>query len=985
MIRSSRALLLASGCLALSACQTVGSHPPRQAAVAAPAAPATQTGPQLSLASPPPEHGWLGGGHDQGKPVFNTWPQAYADLPPDPAMRFGVLPNGLRYVVMKNATPSGQSSIRLNIGSGSLEETPQQQGLAHLLEHMAFNGSTHVPYGEMIKILERHGLAFGADTNASTGWEETTYKLDLPKSDDSSVDDSLMLLREIAGELTLDQAIMDKEKGVVLSEERLRDTPNYHVQKAALGLELQGQLAADRFPIGKIEAVQGATHALLEDYYRRYYRPERSVLIVTGDVDPTIMEAKIKARFGDWKGRGPAGGEPDRGTPLARGPVTKLVVEDGVEPIVRLSWVRAPDLSLDGTVRRRREMIEQLGLGVLNLRLDRIMRADNPPFLGAAAYEEDQFHSADATEVEMVTQPDGWRAALDAGLAETRRLLQYGVTPIELAQVIDSQRAALKQAADTQATRTTPSLADNIAATVSTPEVETSPSEDLALFEEQVKGLTPAMVDAALKPLFDGAGPLVLVANPDTVDHGNQAVSEALAADQAAPVAPPSTDAEVTWPYDNFGPAGEVAERTDVADLDTVFVRFKNGVRLTIKPTKFRDDQILVETRIGHGDLELPTDRPSTTWSASEALIEGGLGKLTAQQVDVDTRSKILSKQFLVGEDAFAFEGETRKEDLDAQLQLMTAFVTDAGWRPEGFDRLKSFMPTYYNQIAATPSGVMGHNLGRLLHSGDQRWAMPELPVIQGQTMDQLKATLQPVLTTGPIEVVMVGDVNVDKAIAAVAQTFGALPPRADTPVQPAELQVTFPAGAPEPIVETHKGRADQAMGFIAWPTTDFLSDTQTARTLSILAEVMQIRALDQLRRAEGVTYSPSVGSSPSSDFPHYGYLDMTVEMPPAKLPGFFKDANAIAADLRTTLVGDDEFKRALQPAVESLLKRRETNEYWLTALSGAQQDPRKVAAIRTSIAQLSRVTPEDVRRAAQTYLVDSKAWKLEIKPVGAP
>ena len=145
-------------------------------------------------------------------PLTGVWPQSYANLPPDPAMRFGTLPNGLRYVVMKNATPGGQASLRLRIDAGSMQESDAQQGLAHFLEHMAFDGSKHVPEGEMVKILQRHGLAFGADTNASTSWENTTFKLDLPKADDPTVDDSLMLLREVASELTLNQSAIDHER-----------------------------------------------------------------------------------------------------------------------------------------------------------------------------------------------------------------------------------------------------------------------------------------------------------------------------------------------------------------------------------------------------------------------------------------------------------------------------------------------------------------------------------------------------------------------------------------------------------------------------------------------------------------------------------------------------------------------------------------------------------------------------------------------------
>ena len=536
------------------------------------------------------------------------------------------------------------------------------------------------------------------------------------------------------------------------------------------------------------------------------------------------------------------------------------------------------------------------------------------------------------------------------------------------------------------ATRTTPSIADDIAATVSTPEVETSPAEDLSLFEAAVKDLTPAQVDAALKDVFGGSGPLVLVSNPDPIDGSDKAVADALTADEAAPVTPPAAEASIAWPYLSFGAPGVIADRQEITDLDTVFVRFQNGVRLTIKPTKFRDDQILIEARIGHGKLDLPADHSTAIWAANEAFPEGGLGQLTAQQIDDDMRSRILGHDFAVGDDAFVESGATRQDDLLTQMQLLTAYVSDPAWRPEPFARMKGILPTYLDQLGATPSGVLSRDLGELLHSGDRRWGLPSAAEAARETPADLKAVLSGPLSNGSIEVVIVGDITVDKAIDAVAQTFGALPDRPldATPPAPAAA-VTFPAPTPAPIARTHAGRADQAIGMIAWPTDDFLSDTQRARTLSILSDVLDSRMLDQLRRAEGATYSPSAASQPSAVFPHFGYLSAQVEIPPAKLDGFFKDVSAITADLRANPINADELQRAKAPAVESLLKRRETNEYWLTALSGAQVDPRKLAAIRSSEAQLSRVSAEDVQHAAQTYLTDDKAWKMVVKPVGAP
>ena len=919
-------------------------------------------------------------------PSEKVWPQAYAtDLPPDPAMRFGTLPNGLRYVVMHNATPPGQSSLRLRIGAGSLEETDAQQGLAHFLEHMAFDGSTHVPNGEMIKILERHGLAFGADTNASTSWDETEYKLDLPKSDDDTVDTSLMLLREVGSELTIEPSAIDKERGVVLSEERLRDTPGYRVLKQNMQFQLQDQLASRRFPIGKVDVIQGADHALIDDFYRKYYRPDDAVIIAVGDFDPAAMEAKIKAKFGDWTPKGPAGPDPDLGSPLRRGVTTNLIVEPGAAEDVQLSWIALPDRSPDSKARRRREVIDQIVFSILNRRLDRLVRADDPPFTSAASYRADMFHSAQISMIQATAHPGDWKSALAAIDQEARRLAQYGVSAEEIANEVDSLHAQRKEAAEGDGTRNTPAIAEDISGTLSTPEVETSPAEDLALFEEDIKGLTPAEVNAAIKEAFAGSGPLVTVTTPAPIEGGDDAVQTAFAQIAGQPVAAPKAGAVLSWPYDNFGAPGVVAERKDIEDLDTIFVRFANGVRLTVKPTKFTTNQILVQARIGGGHLDQPTDHVTTAWAASAAMPEAGLGKISTEDTDQVLRSKIIGREFTVTDNAFVFSGATRPEDLETQLQLLAASASDPGWRPEAFARMRAAAPTILTQMEATPEGVMNRHLGQLLHSGDSRWAIPDAAQIAAQSPAQFKAEFAPALADGPIEIVIVGDTTVEKAIQEVADTFGALPARPDSaPANPAAATIAFPAPTAAPIVLTHKGRADQAIGIVAWPTEDFLSDTQRARTISLLGAVLQLRLTEQLRKAESVTYSPSAGASASTAFPHYGYLTAQVELPPAKLNGFFADVTQITADLRAKPVTPDELERAKLPAFDDLDKRRHTNAYWLNALAGAQRDPREIAAIRTSEPQVQRVTAEDIEKAAQTYLRDDHAWKLEVKPAGA-
>jgi zinc protease len=911
------------------------------------------------------------------------WPQSVTDLQPDPDVRFGALPNGMRYAIRRNATPSGQASLRLRFDAGSLDETEQQQGLAHFLEHMAFNGSKTIPEGEMVKILERHGLAFGADTNASTNYDETVYKLDLPHTDDDTVNTSLHILREVAGELTIAPDAVDRERGVVMSEERTRDSPAYRVYKSRLAFVFDGQRPPTRHPIGKVDVLMGAPASQITDFYRAWYRPDRAVIVAVGDFDPDVMEARIKAAFSDWKPATPkAPPEPGMGDVIARGPQTRLLIEPGAPATAQLIWVSAPDLSRDSVEKRKKQWVERLGFSVVNRRLERLARGESPPFIAAAAFSSDQFKAAHITTFAVTMQPGAWQAALAAIDQEQRRAAEYGVRQDELDREIEEIRTALKARVAAAATRRTPDIAAEIEGSLGDDDVVTSPAQDLELFELAVKDLKADTVSASLKNAFRGSGPLVFMASPVNVPGDESAVTAALADSRKIAVAAPNAPNQVVWPYASFGTPGVVAEQRDVTDLDTVFVRFQNGVRLTVKPTKFRDDQVLVKVRIGGGLQTLPKDRQNMSW-AGFAFIEGGLTKINSGDMERVLNSKVYGASFGVEDEAFVLSGATRREDIDTQLQVLAAYATEPGWRPEAFQRIRTYGATLNDQFDATDGGVLSRELAGLLHRGDRRWTFPTREEIAGARPEDLKTQIAPELASGQIEVIIVGDITVDQAIEAVAATFGALPPRPQTAAPPlAARDVGFPDPLAQPLELTHKGRADQAVAFMAWKTDDFFSSPQMARTISLLGEVMELRLTDELREKQGATYSPSVGYNASFTWSHWGYLSASVEVPPAKVDGFFRDTLKIAGDLREAPVTADELDRARKPRLEQLAKARQTNEYWLEQLSGAQADPRRLDAVRTVEAGIQRVTPADIQAAAKRFLPADGAWKLVVKPV---
>ncbi|HEY9219109.1 MAG TPA: insulinase family protein, partial [Phenylobacterium sp.] len=371
------------------------------------------------------------------------WPQSRSDIAADPDFRFGALPNGMRYAIRRQTIPPGQAALRMRFDAGSLMEADDQQGLAHFLEHMAFNGSKSVPEGDMVKILERLGLSFGADTNASTDLDDTVYQLDLPKTDAETVDTSLMLLREAAGNLTITGEAVNRERGVVLSEERARDTPNYRAYRTRLSFLLRGQRPPERMPIGKAEVLRSAPPARIADFYRRYYRPERAVLVAVGDFDVAQMEAKIRAKFGDWRAEGPAGTDPDLGPIAQRRAEAKLVVEPGLAESLEMVWVQPPDLEPDTLAHRQHDIVERLGFAVLNRRLSRISRSAEAPFIAAGGTKGDAFDAAELTLVSVNAKPGRWRDALAAVEQEQRRVVQYGVQQVELDREIQEVRTSM--------------------------------------------------------------------------------------------------------------------------------------------------------------------------------------------------------------------------------------------------------------------------------------------------------------------------------------------------------------------------------------------------------------------------------------------------------------------------------------------------------------------------------------------------------------
>lgn len=910
----------------------------------------------------------------------DPWAQAASDIPADANVRFGVLPNGMQYAVMRNATPPGQASLRLRIDAGSLMENEDQLGLAHFMEHMAFNGTTNIPENELLRILERLGLAFGADTNAATGFDQTFYQLELPRTNDETVDAALRIMREQVSEALMDPVALDAERGVIEGEERTRNTPGLRSAKAQLALLAPGQRLSNRFPIGDLHIIRTAPRERFVEFYHAYYRPNRATFIAVGDFDLDLMEAKIRAAFEGWQPKGAEGPEPDLGTVQPRGPQTSILVEPGIQSSIQLNWVRDPDLDPDTIAERRSNLVRNLGLAVLNRRLGEISRQEDAPFIAAGAASSTVVDSLDIGGINANFNPGSWKRALETIEQEQRRLVQYGVSDAELQREITDNRTALENAANAAATRTTPGLVNGLLNAANSETVFTTPATNLELFNRAVDGLTAAQVNSVLPPVFQGQGPVILVITPVEIEGGAEAVTAALEASRQVPVAAPAAQAQLEWPYASFGTPTVPLAQSELAAVGATVVTFPNGVRLTVKPTTFRDEQILVSVRTGIGELSLPTDRSSPLSLAGFVFQPGGLGKLTADEINRVLSGRIYSVGFAADGDAWQLSGATRPQDLELQMQVLAAYLTDPGLRPAPFQQIQGLFPQIIAQQMATPGGAFGLQASGLLASGDRRESLPTAAEVAGWTIEELRNSVKTGLAAGPIDVTMVGDVTVDDAIAAVASTFGALPVRAPAP-QPAAgaTERRFPSATSEPVMLKHTGPGEQGLAYIAWPTTDAVGDRTEARKIQILAEVMGLRVTDEIRERLAIAYSPAVGASSSDTFRGYGSIFVQALTRPDAFPAFYDAVNTIATSLRDNPVTEDELNRARLPVVERLKRSQAGNEYWLGQLSGVAADPADVEQIQTHISDLEGITVADIQQAAREYLRPDTAWRAVV------
>jgi zinc protease len=914
----------------------------------------------------------------------SAWPHESSDMAPDPAVTWGRLDNGMRYVLLPNDTPKNRVSVRLMVDAGSLMESEDQRGLAHFLEHMAFQGSRNMPAGDLVQYLERLGMAFGADTNARTGFDNTVYQLELPANDDALIDRSLFMLRETADRLLIPADQLERERGVIQSERRLRDTPQSRAMDANLRFLLPDSLVAQRSPIGTEEVINTAPRERLERFYRDYYVPSRTTLVAVGAIDPAQFERAIRKHFSDFRARAPEAANPELGPVRRRALETRFHYEPEGRSTIALQVVQPITPRADLHPHRVEQINLYLANAIVSRRLATLALQPSATFIGATAYSYDFLGAARVGSVTVNVQPEQWREGLAVAEQELRRALTHGFTDAELDEQVRTLTAEFEQNLRGAATRESSELAEQILDSLTDGHTFTSPQQDVEEIGAILAAVTPASVLAAARALWADNGPLIMVSGPVRLDGGEAAIAAAYRASQAVAVAAPERNAVQTFAYRTFGPQSAVVARNVTDVLGVTQLRFANNVRANLKRTDYEANQVLVAVRVGGGRLELPADKPGLVQLAESTFIAGGLGQHTFDDLTRLTAGRTVGLEFDVEDDAFVLAGRTTPEDLALQLQLLAAYLVDPAFRPEALERFRQSLPQLYQRLQRTPVGILQKDVVRYLRSGDARFGFPEEAVLASRTLEDLRAALAAPLSEGYIEVSVIGDVEPDQAQAAIASTFGSLAPRqVHKPRYDAQRLVRFPAT--RTLTTFAYDTSDpKALAAVYWPTTDF-SRLHDVRRLFVLAKVLGNRVLERVRNVQGLTYATQGDHAPSQVFPGYGFMYALVDAPPDKARELAQEIVALGRDLYRDGVTADELERARNPVVSELRRLLASNGYLLTAIvSGSQEHPEKLARAATSLDEISSLTVADLNQVARKYLDPRGALPVVILPRAA-
>ncbi len=903
-------------------------------------------------------------------------------LPVDTAVRTGQLANGIRYYIRRNLRPANRVSLRLAVNVGSVYEDDDQRGLAHFLEHMAFNGTDNFKPGELITFLESIGARFGPHVNAYTSFDETVYMLDVPTDKPGFVDRGLLALHDFAAGMQLLQEEIDKERGVVIEEWRGRLGAGSRLTDKQLPVLLAKSRYAERLPIGTPEILKSFPRQRLLDFYRRWYRPDQMAVVMVGAIDPAEAQKMVAERFGVVPGVTRAVETVDNVVPPHKETLFTIATDPEAQGwSIALAHKRS--VEVDRTVGDyRRSLIRQLATEMLNLRLREMARRPNAPFLRAEAGGSGLGRSVELYELGATVEGGGIAAGLEALIVEARRMQQFGFGAGELERARSALLASYDRAFKERETSESPGYAGEYVRAFLEQEPIPGIEFEYKIASTFLPNVMLAEVMTEARTLIHDDNRVVVVVAPEKKEVAvptEAALRTTIAKAEKAPVGAYTDTLAGRDLVEEPPTPGKVARRRSVPEIGATVLTLSNGVEVWLKPTDFKNDQVVISA-YALGGTSLASEADFHEASLATALVSiGGMGGLSPVDLSKLLAGKIAQATPTMGTYTHGITGQASPRDLETAFKLNYLAFTAPNLTREAFELMKRRISSVLENQAQNPGFVFNEKVDELNTSNHYSAKALTVADVGALDLERMQRFYRERFgNAADFTYFIVGAFSIDEITPLVERWVAPLPSTGEKRSAFRDMGMRFPATvATSEVRKGREPRGQTVMSFFADTRLDELEMHRARAAASLLG----IRLRDILREQLGGTYGVSVAYD--NPLPLKGYGAMTVQ--------FGSDPVNIET-LTGEVLKEVERLKAQGPSAENVarvqeIERRDLetaarqNSYWIGSLQTVHMlgwDPVSIARREERIQKLS---PQVLHETFKKYFPTDRYTVVTLKP----
>lgn len=910
-----------------------------------------------------------------------------APLPVDPRLVRGELPNGLKYIVLQHSNPPGRAAMYIHVATGSLNEKENQRGIAHYLEHMAFNGSEHFPPNTVIDFFQSMGLSFGQHQNAFTSFDQTAYQLFFPDTKRETIEKGMRFFSDVATRLLLDPKEIDEERGIILEEKRTRAGGQQRMQDYILEHIAPGSLIGKRLPIGTEQTIKGVMREDFLDYYGTYYVPSNMTVMVVADADPQQMVEQITSAFssGEKKPR-PANQNPGvKPTTGTSGVVATDKEQTSVEIQLMRVWDRREPTTTVGTMRR--DLVDQLAAGAFNRRFGAKLAAGNTSYLSASGGGSDLFNVAYLATVSAEGDAVKWKQILAEVGTEAQRARLHGFTQREIDDVKTSIISSAERFVEQEKTLPARAVIQQMNSSVASGDVLMGAADELKLVKELLPTITPEEVSRTFARDFDMSSVVAVAQFPSTLADGSAPPTEpefAAAARKALDVQP-SAESESARPTELMAAKpkpGAIASQETHEASKVVSGWLENNIRFHYRFMDYRKDQATVTISLAAGAIQETAGNRGVSEVAGLAWARPATSTLTSTNIRDIMTGKKSNARGGAGMDTMAVTVSGSPAELENGMQLAYLMLTDPVIEKAAFDQWKKRQLQEIEERAKVVEGVFAESLATTLYPETELRPQPLTAAqVNALTAEAGQAYLKNTIKTAPIEVSIVGDISAEKAMELLKTYVGSLPSREKIDAKTLDnlRSVQRPKGPRviEKTVDTATDKALVAVGFYG-PDADNVSDRRDMQMASI---VLTTRIIKRVREAEQLVYSARANMRPGQEFPGFGTFALIAPTKPTKTARLVEVTNELYADFAKDGPTAEEMEVAKKQIANTLDEQYKEPAFWLGITSTMSYRDSKLDDVLTAPEYYQKLTPERVRDTFRKYYTPEAQMALVVKP----